>query len=269
MDLTVFEKYASDVGKTLSKNSPTILTAFGVAGLISTVVLAVKGTIRAQEILYQESTFRVKDWEDHAGEGRETYPADCVLSNEEIIKLTWKEYIPTAIMGGVTIACMIGSNHISLRRNAALVSVYTVTEKALREYQEKVVEQIGEKKEEKIRGEIAQDHLNQNPVNDKSIIFTGHGNYLCYDDFSKRYFRSDVEVIRRAENVFNQRLLREGWLGINEFYYELGLESIELGDEFGWIAERNLLEVKYDTKMAKDTNEPCLVIGYFVTPHHI
>lgn len=268
MDLSIIDKYSKDVGRALSKNSPTILTAFGVAGLISTVVMAVKGTIKAQDILYHEAEFKFQEYESQTGEDRSSYPDD-VFTKEEIIQLTWKEYIPTAVMSGLTIACMIGSNHISLRRNAALLSLFTVTESALKEYQAKMAEEVGDKKAEKIRGEIAQDHIDAHPVNEKSIIFTGNGNYLCFDDFSKRYFRSDVEVLRRAQNLFNQRLLREGWLGINEFYYEIGLEPIELGDEFGWIAERNLLEMRFDTKMAKDSNEPCLVIGYTVTPHHI
>lgn len=258
MDLSIIERYSKDIGRAISKNSPTILTAFGVAGLISTVVLAIKATPKAIEILDREKMFRYQEENDPAP-----------LTPLDVIELTWKEYVPTAVMGGMTIACMIGSNHINLRRNAALVSLFTVTESALKEYEAKVRGEIGEKKEEKIRGEISQDHLDRAPVNEKAIIFTGHGNYLCFDDFSKRYFRSDIEAIRRAQNIFNQRLLREGWLCINEFYYEIGLEPIELGDEFGWIAERNLMEIRYDTKMAKDSNEPCLVVGYSVTPHHI
>lgn len=258
MDLTVITKPTKQLVRLVNVNSPTILTGIGVAGLITTVILAIKATPKALERIEMEKRFRYEEF----GENEP-------LTKLEVIETTWKCYIPTAGMGLLTIASIIFANNINLRRNAALASLYSITETTLKEYQAKVVEQIGEKKEEKIRGEIAQDHIDQKTVDDKTVIFTGNGNYLCFDDFSKRYFRSDIEKIRQSVNRFNQKLLREGWLGINEFYYELGLESIELGDEFGWIAERELLEMKTSTKMAKDSGEPCLVIDYMVKPIHI
>jgi len=260
MDLRVFTNTTNQIGRALSRNSPTILTALGVAGLVSTVILAIKATPKAVDIIHYEQRFRL--------ESGGTEELDDPISVLDTIELTWQEYIPTAAMGLATIACMIGSNHINLRRNAALASLCSITETTLREYQSKVAEQIGDKKEEKIRGEIAQEKLDKNPVEEKTVIVTGRGNYLCFDTFSARYFRSDVEALRKVENTFNQKLLREGWLAINEFYYEIGLENIELGDEMGWIAERSLLELKFNSKMAKD-NEPCLVVDYFVSPHHI
>jgi len=260
MDTSIVEKSVKQFSRAINRNSPTILTALGVAGLVSTVILAIKATPKALEIIEMEEKYRLCEMQDPDY----AKPIDIV----DTIKLTWKCYIPTAAMGLSTIVCMVGANSIHLRRNAALASLFTITETALKEYQAKVVEQIGEKKEEKIRGEIAQDKLDANPVNEKTIVMTGKGNYLCFDEFSGRYFRSDISALQKAENEFNRRLLREMWLSINELYYELGLENIELGDEMGWIAERELLEFKFSTKMSKD-QEPCVVVGYRVTPHHI
>lgn len=260
MDLSIITKSSKQLARTLGRNSPTILTALGVAGLITTVVMAIKATPKALEALEMEKKYRSSDYQDP--------DYNAPIEPLDAIELTWKFYVPTAIMGVATIGCIIGSNHINLRRNAALASLFSITETALKEYQAKVVETIGEKKEEKIQSEIAQDKIDKNPVEEKTVVLTEKGNYLCFDSFSARYFRSDVEMLRKAENVFNQHLLREGWLSINEFYYEIGLEPIELGDEMGWIAERALLELKFNSKMAKD-NEPCLVVDYRVSPNHI
>jgi len=248
------------LGKSIARNSPTILTSLGVVGLIGTVVLAVKATPRAMMILAQEKMYRDEEVHDPNYE--------LPIEVNDAISLTWKCYIPTTAMGLITIGCIVGANHISLRRNAALVSLFSLTEQALKEYQAKVVEQVGPAKEEKIRGEIAQEKLNKKPMDEKTVILTGKGSFLCFDSFSARYFRSDAEELRKAENIFNQKLLREGWLGINEFYDIIELDPIELGDEMGWIAERNLMELKYTTKLASD-DEPCLVIEYYVSPHHI
>lgn len=261
MDLTQVTSMSKRLGRDISRNSPSILTAMGVAGLVSTVILAIKATPKALDILDQESKYRCEAMDDP----RYGEPIEAI----EAVELTWKEYIPTALMGATTIACMIGANHISLRRNAALVSLLSFTETTLREYQEKVKEQIGEKKAQKVEDEIIQDTLDKHPMNDKTVIITGHGVYPCFENFSKRYFKSDIEHIRKTENLFNQRLLREGWLSINEFYYELGLDPIELGDEIGWIAERAMLELKFNTKMVKDSGEPCLVVDYLNKPNHI
>lgn len=267
MDLSLVTKATKDINQMISRNSPTIFTGLGVAGLVATIAFAVKGTIKAQDVLYHEHKYRAEEWENETGEDPSTYPEE--FTTEEMVDLTWRFYIPTVAMAGVTIACMIASNSINLRRNAALAGLYSVAESALKEYQAKVVEEIGKGKEEKIKQKIAQDHLDRTEVTEKTVIITGNGDYLCFDDFSSRYFRSNIDEVRRAEIRFNQRLLRSGWLPINEFYDELRLDPIEMGDEFGWIAERELLEVRYDTKMAKATQEPCLVIRYSVSPHHI
>lgn len=247
------------VSHTLNKNSPTILTGLGVAGLVSTVVLAVKGTIKARDLYAQEI-----DWRYNNFEGAEEVPFP---TPQEVIELTWKEYIPTAVMGAMTIACMIGSNHISMRRNAALASLFSITETTLREYQTKVVETIGEKKEEKIQSEIAQDKLDANPIENSTVIITGDGDFPCYDMFSGRYFLSTIDKIIKAQNEFNQQLNRDGWRSINHFYDLLGLDDIELGEDMGWYADQSLLEVKQLTKMAN--GKPCLVLDYYVKPRHI
>lgn len=260
MDLSIITNSSKELSKTFTKHSPSILTALGVAGLFTTVVLAIKATPKAMEIIEMEEKYRQSEIQDP--------DYDLPITFLDKVELTWKVYLPTAGMALVTAGCIVGANHIHLRRNAALASLFTVADTALREYQAKVVETIGETKEAKIQEELIQEKLDKNPMDEKTVIFTGKGDYLCYDAFSGRYFKSNVDAIKRAENEFNQRLLQREWLGINEFYEELGLEGIELGDEMGWIATRELLHIRYSTKQAKE-GEPCLVLGYSVSPYHI
>src|SRR6185369_9506232 len=118
MDFSIFTNASKQFARTIDRNSPTILTALGVAGLVSTVILAIKATPKALDILDQESKYRCEAIDDP----KYGMPIEPV----EAIELTWKEYIPTAVMGAVTIACMVGSNHISLRRNAALASLLSI-----------------------------------------------------------------------------------------------------------------------------------------------
>lgn len=244
------------VGALISKNSPTILTGFAVAGLITTSVMAVRVTPNALRLLELERDYRRKKQSPE-------------LNKRDIVKLTWKVYLPPVIMGGATIACIIGANSIGMRRNAALASVYSLTEATLKEYQGKVVETLGVTKEQKIRDEIAKDRIEANPVDETQIIFTGKGETLCYDSLSGRYFKSDIEKIRKAENKLNRDLLTDNFVSLNEVYEELGLPRIQLGDEMGWslwIDEADsLVSMKFSSQLTTD-GVPCLVLDYAVRP---
>lgn len=279
MNVNILTRSTRRFLKVLNQNSPTILTGLSVAGVITTVVLAVKATPKAMQLLddlayahYLSAggdksgrTFSQYLEDNHADTNAIHIP---VLSAKEIAVETWKEYIPAVVMGSVTVACIIGANSINLRRNAALASLYSITDTALKEYQAKVVERIGKTKEENIRGDIAQDKLNGNPVDKAAVIITGKGDMLCFESLSGRYFKSDIETLRRIQNDFNKRLLNEIDLPINELYYEMGLASIKIGDSIGWSAMNRMLEMKFSAKIATD-GQPCIVVEYEQLPTQI
>jgi hypothetical protein len=244
-----FRQIVRTAGEKANKNSPTILTGVGVAGLISTVVLSIRGTILAVEVIDDEEFY-----------------AKRKLTDKEKIEAVWKLYIPTLASSVITVAAIIGSNHISSRRSAALVSLYSVADQALKEYQEKVVEIFGEKKETKVRDEIAQDKLDRNPVHD--IIITNKGEYLFFDALSGRYFRTDMETVRRVQNDFNELLFNDMFVPLNDLYDMLGLEGTDMGRDIGWDVQKGKLDIKFSAKIATD-GEPCIVLGYSIEPRFL
>ncbi len=243
----------------VQKNSPAILTGLGVAGLISTTVMAVQATPKALCILE----------EDHLERNGTLGLTDVKATKKEIIKLTWKCYIPTMIMGGFTIGCIISANNINNKRNAALASLYSLTEKSLKQYQEKVVETIGENKARAIKDDIAKDNLLANPIDESTeIIITGNGETLCYDALAGRYFRSDIESIRKILNQLSRDLMSEMFIPLNNVYYELGLSGTILGDQVGWHIDDGLIEPQFSSQLTeKDT--PCLVLDFSVQPRYV
>ena len=76
----------------LKKHSPEILVGIGVTGMITSTVLAVKATPKAMSLLVEAE-------QDKAGE----------LTVIETVKAAWKPYIPTAVTGLSTIACILRS----------------------------------------------------------------------------------------------------------------------------------------------------------------
>ena len=235
----------------ITKHSPEILTGIGIAGMITTTIMAVRATPKAL-ILIEER--------------KEEIDVDK-LTPIELIKTTWTCYIPAAITGGLSIICLIGASSVNARRNAALATAYTLSESALKEYQEKVIETIGEKKEKTVRDAIAKDRIDKNPVSSREVIITEKGNTLCYDAISGRYFKSDIDKLKKAENELNRRMRDEMYISLNDFYYEIGLNPISIGDDLGWNIDHGYIELNFSSQLSDDGN-PCLVIDYQVAPRY-
>jgi hypothetical protein len=244
---------AKNLGGVLAKNSTVILTATACAGVLTTAILAVKATPRALK-LYDNLM------NDKTVDGR--------ITKWTIVKACYKPYLPAVATGAATIACIVGSNHISTRRNAALAGVYSLTETAFKEYKEKVVETIGKNKELKVRDDISADAIKNNPVGQNEVIITGKGQVLCYDKLSGRYFKSDIEAIRKAVNVMNRELTQDLFVSVNELYYELGLADVEFGRMMGWDVDNGLIEITFSSQLTED-GEPCVVLNYTPQPRYV
>ena len=233
----------------MAKHSPEILTGIGIAGMVGTIVLAVKATPKAIHIC-----------EELRREKEEPTKLDYV-------KATWKCYIPTAVTGVTSIACLIGASSVNARRNAALATAYKLSETAFIDYKDKVIETIGEKKNQAIKDNIAKDKIESDPVSSKEVIITDKGNTLCYDGISGRYFKSDMDIIKRAENALNRRIISYEYASLNEFYNEIGLSPIKIGEDLGWNIDDRQIEIDFSSQLADD-GTPCLVINYSVAPRY-
>lgn len=258
--------------RSVKKHSPEILMGIGIAGMATTTVMAVRATPKALMLIEDEKRRRnheilseVKNSE-YAKDFHMGHPIEK-LPVKDVIKITWKCYIPTVSMGVLSILCLIGSSSANIRRNTALATAYSLSESAFKEYQDKVVEEIGKKKENDIRDAISKDRIEKNPVSKNEVIMTGKGETLCYDVLSGRYFKSDIEKLRRAENDLNRRMKYDDYISLNEFYYEIGLDNIKIGDDFGWNIDKGYIELDFRSQLDEQGN-PCLVLDYSVAPDY-
>ena len=248
-------KLFKDVQAVVSKHTPELLTGIGIAGMITTTVLAVKATPKALKLIESKK------------EELEMEPTDK-LKPIETVKTTWKCYIPAAITGATSVACLVGASSVNARRNAALATAYNLSATALSEYKEKVVETVGEKKEREIRDKVAEEQVKKNPVNNSAIVVTNKGGTRFMDSITKRRFTSDIETIKQIANRLNRQMINgQDYVSLNEFYYELGLEGCDVGDELGWNVTRGLIELPEPPHAVVDTDGvPCIVLEYEVAP---
>ena len=250
MGKTNLTTIAKDIRKFASKRSPEILTGIGIAGMITTTILAVRATPKALELIEEQKE------EESVDE----------LSSFEVVKVAWKPYIPAMVTCVASTACLIGASSVNTKRNAALATAYKLSETALSEYRDKVVETIGEKKERIVRDKVAEERVKKNPVSKNEVIITGNGKTLCFDPISGRYFMCSIETIKKAENTLNKQMLHDisGYVSLNEFYDELGLDHTSVGNDLGWNTNQ-LIDIDFSSQL-NDNGEPSVVLDYLVAP---
>ena len=202
-----------DLRPFIKRNAPTILSCLGVVGVVATTVMAVKATPKALSL--------IEDAEEEKG-GK--------LSKWEKINVAGPVYIPSVITGVATMACILGSNVISKRQQATLMSAYALLDNSYKEYRKKTDELYGEDAGKQIRGEIAKDRYtgDDKPSDNDNVLF--------FDEFSGRYFNASMVDVMKAEYDINRKLTTWGGVYLNEFYELVGLPTTDYGDHLGWSA---------------------------------
>lgn len=231
----------------IKKNASTILTCIGGAGVVATSVMAVKATPKAMKLIEKKT--------EEKGEK---------LTVLETVQTAGLIYAPAIVTGAATIACVFGANALNKRQQAALISAYALLDNSYREYKKKVDELYGEGSDREIRDELAKDKYEETEVSD--------GKRLFYDEFSERYFEATTEDVLRAEYNINRILSEGGGVFLNEFYDELGLETVDYGDYLGWSA-CELIEccwycwIEFDhRKVIMDDGLECTIISMRFEP---
>lgn len=259
MNKQTLSNFARDVRLSVSKHSPEILMGIGIAGMITTTVLAVKATPKA--LLLIEETKHDLEVE--------------TLTPVETVKATWKCYIPAAVSGVASVACLIGSNSVNAKRNAALATAYKLSETAFAEYRDSVIETIGDKKERTVRDKVSEKQIKETPVTKTEVIVTGKGQTLFFDPLSSRYFYSSLEKIKRAENKLNKEINTNPFdtgVTVNDFYSEIGLPGTATGDGLGWNLHTGLIDIYPSAQMVEEgeehEGEPCIVLSHYNPPQY-
>lgn len=232
--------------KFVRSNSPAILAGLGITGVVTTGYLAHQaGYTTAYEIMYYEIEG-----------GKEPTKKEMWKRRAQA---NWKSYIPVALTGAITIGCIIGATRIGNRRTATLAAAYSLSERAFSEYKEKVVEKLGERKEQSIRDELAQEKV-AGTAPSREVVLVGGGTVLCCELHTGRYFLSDHQTIKKAVNDINFRVLNHEYATLTDFYHLIGLPATSSSSDFGWTSDKQM-EISISSVFAEDTR-PCLAFEY-------
>ena len=233
----------------VKRNSATILTCVGAAGVIATTVTAVKATPKA--ILLLEKAKEEKGEE---------------LTKVETIKIAAPIYIPTMVLGVSTLACIFGANILSKKGQASLMSAYALADSSYKDYRKKVNELYGEEAGAQVRAELAKDDYKDNHIQVED------GKRLYYDMYSMQHFEATPFEVQKAEYELNKTLMLEDGVCLNEWYSQLGIDQLEHGFDFGWTVGANMeaywqtwIDFKHE-KVVMDDGLECIIISFAQEP---
>lgn len=231
-------KNLTEFSRVLKEHSPVILSGIATVGTLGTAYLTAKATFKAAKLIEPNESFK------------------------ENAKRVWKLYIPPTSAAIVTVGCIIGANRMGFRKVLAAQTVLAVTQRAYSDYRDKVIDEFGKTKDTAIRDQIAEDKV-KTTAPPLEVLASGPGNVLCCEAFTGRYFTSDMEKLRRAQNDLNDRLLKHDFATLDDFYYIIGLRRTSYSGEVGWQSDK-LMELVFSTVLTED-GRPCLIFEYNYT----
>lgn len=277
MNRVKFDNLLKTAQKTMSKRSPEILTGVGIAGIIMTVIFTVEATRTAEALVKEEKRKKTEEIQKDISKENANVTInidDIELTPLEIVKTTWKPFVPVVVTCGVSIGCIMGINSVHIRRylsnNAAWATAYQLSANAMTDYREKVIETIGEKKEKPIHDAFVKERVEKN-INENKIANVQPTNnvVLFYDEKFGQTFYSTPETVDAAVNAFNDMLNTCEYGSLNEFYDNLNIKGIGIGETLGWNRSRDgLLTVLHNDVGMTPSGCPCFVINYGVAPKY-
>lgn len=244
-------------GFVLKKHSPEILIVAGIAGTVTSAVMACKATTKLNDIT-EESKNQI-DQIHEAMEHPETLsqeytPEDgkkdlAIVYTQTAVKIA-KLYGPSIILGALSLTAIVSSNNILRKRNIAIATAYAAVDKSFKEYRGRVVERFGKEIDNELRYNVKSKTFDTVVVNEdgtetvvKETVNVSDPN--TYSEYAKFYddgckgWTKDPELnyafLKNTMNYANDKLKAEGYLFLNDVYDMLGIPRTKAGQVVGWI----------------------------------
>lgn len=238
------------------KYSPEILAGVGVVGVIASTVMACKATTKLNDILAEskeqleqiktvavDPAYADKYTEDDA---KKDTTITYVQTGVKIAKL----YAPSVILCTSSLGCLLASNNILKKRNAALSAAYMTVDKSFKEYRRRVAERFGDEVEKEIRYNIKAKEIvtvdeEGNEVKETVKVMEGADNPTTYSDYARFFDEScpawqndpeyNLTFLKAQQQYANDLLKAQGRLFLNDVYKMLGIDITKAGQVVGWI----------------------------------
>lgn len=244
------------VGLKFKKHSPEILMVAGIAGTISSAVMACKATTKLNTILEEskDNIDKIHKYVETEGFSEKYTEEDSkkdltIVYTQTGFKLA-KLYGPAVILGAISIGAIINGHNILHKRNLALAAAYKAVDKGFKDYRGRVVERFGKGLDRELKYNIKAKDIEETVTNDdgtestvNKTVNTVTGRDISeyakfYDDGCTGWCKDsehNLMFLRRQQDYANERLQSKGYLFLNEVYDMLGIPKTAAGQVVGWI----------------------------------
>ena len=272
-------------GFKVKKHSPEILVVVGVAGVVTSTVMACKATTKAGDIL-EEHKNQMNAIDQVVKMDRDDYTEEdhkkdtTIVYTQTAIKFV-KLYSPSIMIGVLSLGCIIYSHNILTKRNAALAAAYATVDRGFKEYRGRVVERFGKELDHELRYNIKAQEFEKTEVdkkgNEKVVKETVNvADPNLYSDYA-RFFddgcngwskdpEQNLTFLKCQQAYANEKLKANGYLFLNDVYKMLGIPATKAGQIVGWIYdEKNPIGDNFVDFGLYDMNKPVVrdfVNGY-------
>lgn len=231
----------------LQKISPKIAVVAGCVGIVGTVVLACRATLKATPVVadIKESVSDIKECmtEETMHEDRKEIAKVYIDGAAEIARL----YAVPALLCVASIGSIVWSHNVMWRRNLEVTGLATSLMKSYQDYRTRVRNEYGEDVDRmfasgyspkqienfdpennkmSVRKEFVRDEFTPSPY--ARVFCEGNPKWTMSPDFN-------LEFLRTRQAMFNNRLKARGYVFLNEVLEELGFPYDPKGQFVGWI----------------------------------
>ena len=242
------KKMINKVKFNVVKHSPEILMGIGIAGVVTSTVLACRSTLKVKDILEDKET-NMNNVKEVLAEGREDYTEEDARKDKTIIMTTtairiMKLYAPSVIIGAGSIACLLESHNVMRNRNAGLAAALAATTESFKQYRERVTAKYGDEVDKEMRYGIKKEKKEKDGKKTKEDIVVGCdekelSGYARYFNESNINWTDDPQYnmmfLRQNQNWANDKLISQGYLYLNDVYDALGFPKTKAGQVVGWV----------------------------------
>ena len=279
---------------TVRKHSPEILMVAGVIGTVAGAVMACKETLELEDVLDECKQEKMELEEQYAM--CEEYSEDALKKDQ--VKLTIKQvakivklYAPSVIMEATSIGVIFASNDIMRKRNASMAAAYATLNSMYKRYRQNVIESYGEEVDKDMRFGVKHEKITEidedgNKVKIDARIVDLDNTALAISDYS-RFFQSGCKgfdassgrynllYLKGIQAMFNNKLIADGYVMLNDVYRELGFDTIPEGWSIGWVYDESnpigdnyidfgLYEARNKNQRAVNDWEPVILMDFNV-----
>ena len=175
---------------------------------------------------------------------------DTTITYVQTAMKVTKLYAPSVILCASSLGCLLASNNILKKRNAALSAAYMTVDKSFKEYRKRVADRFGEEVEKEIRYNIKAEEItkvdeNGNEVTETVKVMDGTDDPNSYSDYARFFdescaaWQNDAEYnltfLKAQQQYANDLLKARGRLFLNEVYRMLGIDETKAGQVVGWV----------------------------------